>query len=309
MAIRSSDVAINNIEVTSADGGPHESIAIIGVNGFVVSNVYSHNNGHAAINIKSGSKNGEVYNSEFTSTRDDPTFYVERAENIRIHHNYIHNNSSSPTKKALLQIGIEPFGDPPEQYRFNRHIEIHDNVIANAQRDGISMWIKENAYQGSLDGDKFTSRNMAFGNQDGPERLMDDIHIHDNVVISTGQEGETWQAAIRTADSRSNKDPSDWSNIVIENNIIWDTNSAPGIALNGIRATVRSNLFEIDETGETGSNAIFTSDPRFTDAKGADFSLELDSPAIGAGTNGGDIGADSFCGSSRPTPPTLLVTD
>lgn len=287
---------IEGVEIFAADGGPHESITFDNFDGFTVRHVRSRDNGHAAINIKGNSRNGEVYASEFAQTGNDPTLYMERAENIHIHDNWIHTNVGSSTRKALISLGIENYGDPAKHYV--RNIEINDNVIEDAHRIGIKFFLKE-----TIANDPARA-----------ERIYSNIHIHHNAIVTTGQEGLEWASAIQAADGRNPPDPNDWDNIVIENNIIWDTGVANAIALNeGVDKafSVRYNLFEAGETGYLGANAVMSREAPFVDIARKNF--DPAGAALRAGSDGGDIGAtiEWTCGSNapesrnRPMPPKL----
>jgi hypothetical protein len=155
---RGSNVVVDRVMLSGLPGRPHESLTFDGTNGYVVSHVRSTGGGHAAINNKGNARNGEIYGSEFSSTNNDPTFYIERGENIHVHDNWIHTNVESRTRKALFSLGVEYYGDPAKHYV--RNIEINNNIIENAQRIGLKFFLKE-----TIDNDPIKS-----------ERVYDNIH-------------------------------------------------------------------------------------------------------------------------------------
>ncbi|MBW2527487.1 MAG: right-handed parallel beta-helix repeat-containing protein [Deltaproteobacteria bacterium] len=272
VSIRGTDVTIDNVEVAHVLDHPHESITISGTDGFVLSNSYIHDGAFAGLDMKSNARNGVVFGNELTGTNNDPILYFERCESIEAYGNYIHTTPEAGTHKALVSFGVEPLGDPATHY--NRNIDFHHNTLFNGHGVGVNIWIKEGVAEGGAD-----------------ERVQHDIRIRHNTVVQTNTEGVAWNASVTASDNRASPDPSDWSGILIENNILWDNGTSPGVNLrDGITATVRNNLYESAETGELGADPVLTADVRFVDLAGGDYHLQADSPAIGAAHDGSDVG-------------------
>ena len=286
------NITVDKIEIFNVDGGPHEALTFDGTDGYVVSYVHSHNNGHAAINNKGNAKNGEVFGSEFSQTSNDPVFYIERAENLNVHDNWIH--TATGASKPLLTLGIEDFG--PQSTQYNRNNEIHNNVFEGTGQFGVRMWIKDEVKTSTT-------------------RIQHNNHIHHNSIINVNNEDQSWWHGNQAIDLRPTPNPGDWSANVIENNIIWDTKSADGIHFDkGTVAgfTVRNNLFQKGETGgsDLGTNAMFTDIAPFASLARKNYTPA--GAALGAGSDGSDIGAniDWSCGTGtrdrflQPKPPT-----
>jgi hypothetical protein len=281
----STNILVEYVEIFNVQGGPHESLTFTGTNGYVARYNYSHNNGHAGINNKGFAKNGELYGNEIHSIYDDPSLYVERAENLVIHDNWVHDNDPDGTGKVMLGVNIENYGSDSLQY--NRNIEIYNNVVVNGQGFGARMWIKPDVAVSI-------------------SRRQHDVHWHHNTFVNMSMRGT--QPSFMVRDGRSPYDTSDWTANVVENNIIWDTNGAHGADFQTSTLpvfTVRNNLYQTGTSGgaDLGSNAVFTNSEPFVDLAGNDFTPA--GAALRAGSDGSDIGAkiDWSCGTSTPNSP------
>jgi hypothetical protein len=294
----STNSLVEFVEVTNAGLiRPNEAISITsGSDGYTIRYVWSHDNGKACIDNKGNCKNGEIYGSEFSATRDDPVFYLERCDGITVHDNWIHQQSTLGSEKSLMSIGVEALGDPATQYC--RNIEIYNNVIAGPHRKiYLNFWIKE---------DVASTVTTKIAN----------IHFHHNTIYKNELDpadvatyDKSWYPAVSSADNRNanatdldgnpistTPDPNDWVNLVIENNIIYGGGDSTALWLRhntAPRFTIRNNVYQInnvtDPVGYLGTNAVFSSSLPVVDVLNDDFTPT--GAALGAATDGGDCGA------------------
>ena len=123
MGVGTTNCVVEFCEVAMVEGGPHESIAFTGTDGYTCRYNYSHHNDHAGINNKNFSKNGVIYGNEIHNIFNDPSLYVERGSNLVLRDNWVHDNEPPPgTGKVMIGVNLENYGSDSLQY--NRNIDI-----------------------------------------------------------------------------------------------------------------------------------------------------------------------------------------
>lgn len=281
---RSTNISIEDCEIHEVHGRPHESLTADGGQFINIIRLYSHDNGHAAIAIKSNAKDVDISRCLFEATTNDPMCYIERADRVRVHHNMMRRSSqlieSNPNRKPLNTSGIEGFGS--YETRYCRNIEYDHNTIYDADKILQKVNVKGDTYVGGI---PLT-----------PHPIFENLHFHHNTLHTGNQLGNSAYHGFHITDLRPSgeQDPEvDWVNLVFENNIVWGIGNAKSIKIsNNLPLTVRNILYETGATSDNfGSGDLYdTADPCPGSASG-DFTLRSGSNGKNAATDGADIGS------------------
>ena len=292
---RGSAVSIRGV-TGSADPGNYDNIRNVLVAGNLVE-LANHGGGGEIISVGSGAVNVDVAYNEVRIGDPDPgdgdegISFKEGVRDSRIFGNVIHNLSD----KAISIDGGSSIHDP-----LVTNIEIFDNVVYDLPSNG--MWVTTEG-QGDVDG----------------------VHIHDNVVYAVEGNGIlVYEHPGGAADGGTVR------NVVIEHNTVWtsgrhsgyggirvDHPSAPGVVIRNNIAWGNNGYDIRGDNGTTidshnlcreGSLCQVTSNPLFVNPP-TDFGLQSGSPAIGAASDGSNLGVRESTVVPPPPGPGDYFTD
>jgi parallel beta-helix repeat protein len=267
-----SNIVIDGNEVRLAcNDGEQEDITVSGTDTFEVKNNHIHEggpgtNGGEGITIKGGATDGKIYgNHVHDLTRGQRTgIYIDAwgesaTSNLEVYQNTIHDC------EAGITLASEDGGEV-------RDVKIYNNIVYDNHSNGLEI------------GD--------WGEPLVRTRPIEGIEFINNTVYNNGSEG--WGAGFY------NENP-DVTDIVVRNNIFSQNVVSQIVNESRASLTVDHNL--IDGTQEyahaiSGTDYV-AGDPLFENAAGADFRLQMNSPAIDAGSSM-NAPVDDFDGNPRP---------
>jgi nitrous oxidase accessory protein NosD len=267
------DVLVDNCEVhhTNQEGSAamHEAVTIRAIDGFEVKNVRVHDCEEEGIDAKYQSTNGSIHHCR--SYNNGTGIYIDKANTIDIYNNTLYNNGP-----GLLR-GIEEEGDTPEPYKLFQ-VKAYNNLIYNNDT-GIAFWVEDPVVS---------------------KARYHDVLIVNNLIYKNNLPRTTWRKLgmkILPLDSNFG------DNIVVRNNIFWKNEDDAISFYNADPSAfiIDHNLFDTEDTGVHGSDAVTTSDVLFVDEAAGDFRLQSGSPAGGQGSSDGAPAVD-FDGTSRSAP-------
>lgn len=228
------------------------------------------------ISIGSGVVNAHIVANELTdgdparSGGDEGIALKEGVRDSKVYGNYMH---------GLSDRGIHIDGGSADWDALITNIEIFDNVMANNDAQGI--WVTTEG-MGDVDG-IYVHDNIAYGNRadgflvydhpDGNEAggTVKNVVFEHNIAFNNGE--HSGFGGFRVNHSTA-------TGVVFRDNIAWGNEGAD---LRGDPGTVfENNLCSGDEC-DIQSNPLFINAP-------SNFSLSSGSPAIGAATDGSDLG-------------------
>ncbi len=246
----SNHVTVDGNRVEEAGvGGSQECISIAGTDNFEVRNNEVVNCHKEGIDAKDGSSNGQVYRNHVHQT-ERVGIYVDAwdkfTHDIEVFQNVVHDVSDSDGFVVASEMG-----------GLLQNIHLYNNIAYHNRYLGFSI---------SLNG---------IG---GP---MDGIYIVNNTVYDNGW--VEWGGGIAVDNPNA-------QNVVVRNNIVsqnlyFQITVNPDVPAQGY--TIDHNLIDgyrnHEDEGETHGEDFVEGDPRFFHAPGANFYLQVGSPAMDAG--------------------------
>lgn len=254
---------------------PHEAISIAGIDGFEVAWNHVHHNVKEGIDVKEISRHGVVHHNYLHDNRRQAMYadaWFGLLTDVRFHSNVAHDNEWG------VVISVEG-----RESRLT-DVRVDHNLLYKNRASGV--------YFGTWGGD-------------GPRS---DIVVEHNTIWHNGRPNH-WAGATGSIDLRS----ANYRDVIVQNNLCVAGPGAFEIATilppDAIADTVRernivirSNLIATrrNDNGADGLYArphaypgepVIVGEPRLGDPEAGDFTLQPDSPAIGAGHGGADIGA------------------
>lgn len=259
-------VAGNRVE-EACGGGMQECLTIAGTDTFAVHDNEVWNCHKEGLDAKDGASNGQIYR------------------------NHVHHTQA---------VGI--YVDAYDKYTHD--IAVFQNIVHDVQdNDGFAI----GSEQGGLLENVRVYNNMAYNNRylglvvhnccEGPaSHPVHNITIVNNTFANNGL--DPWGGGIAV-------DNTDLENVTLRNNIVSQNLSfqivvSPGVPTDTL--TIDHNLidgFRGIEPGEVYGDAYVVGDPCFVDPAGANFHLQVDSPAIDQGSSL-DAPSDDYEGQARP---------
>ncbi len=252
---------------------PHEAISIMGTNGFEIAYNYIHDTQKEGIDVKERSKNGVVHHNLVENIARQ-CFYVDAwygvLENIEWYANIGRNCGFMG-----FAISVE---NGSNETAVVSNVSFHHNLLDNPQGTGI-----------------YFSRFSADG-------LRKNIKIYNNTLYHAGY-NVGWIVGGLALLSDHLKDVQIYDNIFADNapfqmGVSTEYGGMSGLTQRAI--TLKNNLINGPQEGgdmmdgsmqPIGGVDTIAGDPLFANPAGGDFTLKAGSPAIGAATDGGNIGA------------------
>jgi len=271
-----SESVANNITVDGCDvhhnndiglSAWHEAVTMSGVNTFEVKNSQVHDNKEEGIVAKYDATNGSIHHNK-SFNNNGPNIYLDGPSNIKVYNNEVHATLGA---KAGIGLSIEDI-DANGQ---TSNISIYNNLIYD-NAAGIWFWIQ------TADSTK----------------LFSGITIVNNVIYNNNR--NTWGGVYLMSGGSSN-----YSNVVIRNNIFWENTLSGGKSIKGDTSVLSTfaidhNLFKTGESSDAfGTSSVTTSDVQWVNKANNDFHLQSGSPAIDSGSTTGAPTVD-YDGTARP---------
>jgi hypothetical protein len=267
-----SNVFIDGNEVRLAcNDGEQECITVSGTDTFEIRNNHVHEggpgtNGGEGITVKGGATNGMIYQNHIHDiTRGERKgIYIDgwgttATSDLEVYRNTLHNCA------AGISLASEDGG-------LVRGIKIYNNIVYDNLVNGLEIG--------------------NWGEPGVPERPVESVTFINNTVYNNGSTG--WGGGFW------NENP-DVTDIVVRNNVFSQNPTAQIVNESTVSLTVDHNLIDGSQNYEFavyGTDYV-EGDPHFTNAAGADFRLQSDSPAIDEGS-AVDAPSDDYDGNSRP---------
>jgi len=275
--LRNTLVNTNNIVFSrgmQTDGeAPHESISIMGTDGFEIAFNHIHDTAKEGIDVKERSKNGVVHNNLVENIARQ-CFYVDAwygtLENIEWY-----GNIGRRCGFMGFAVSVENGSGEPAVVN---NVSFHHNLIDSAQGTGV-----------------YFSRFNADG-------LRKNVKIYNNTVYNSGH-NVGWIVGGLALLSDNVHDTQIYDNIFAENSPFQmgasvEYGGMAGLAQRNI--TLENNLINGPQNGADMYDGSMqpiegtdtrTGDPQFVNPAAGDFRLKDGSPAKGTGKGGGNIGA------------------
>jgi hypothetical protein len=261
----SNSITVDGNRVDEAGGGGwQECISVAGTDTFEVRNSEVLNCHKEGICIKDGSSNGQVYRNHVHHTQRVGVYvdaWDKHTHDIEVFQNVVHDVSDS-----------DGFAVASETGGLLQNIHIANNIAYHNRYIGFSVSI--NGVGGPMDG----------------------IAIVNNTAYNNGWD---WGGGIAVDNPNA-------QNVVVRNNIVsqnlyFQITVSPSVPAQSY--TIDHNLIDgyrgHGDEGETRGDDYVEGDPRFFNAPGANFYLQVNSPAIDAGS-ALDAPDTDFDGRPRP---------
>jgi parallel beta-helix repeat protein len=265
----SQDVIVERNEVEAAcRDGFNESISVGGTDGFEVRHNTVHHSRKEGIDAKDGSRNGKVFGNHVHHT-DAVGIYVDAWDkgtyNIEVFDNVVHDVTNG-----------DGFAMASETGGLLENIRVYNNIAYHNRFVGIAV----------------TTNGP--GDPQG-QHPMNGIYVINNTLYNNGW--ETWGGGVAV-------DNPDAQDVVIRNNICSQNLYFQIVVAANVAAanvTLDHNLVDgyRGTEGETHGDDYVEGDPMFVSPAGADFHLQLGSPAIDKGSPV-NAPATDFEGHARP---------
>ncbi len=259
----------NNVQI-----GAHESLSLVGVDGFTVRDNHVHDSLKEGIDIKESATNGQATNNLVERTCL-VGIYINEVENVTVQDNrvraagYFWDGSgedlcpNQPTFGSLygnyygggIQVAVGDLGDLSTGWLSD--LRLYRNMIWDSVGNGLEFW-DELEESGTGDG------------------TMTNIQVYNNVFYNTTFAG------IRLEDAQ---------NVSVANNILM-LNEEAHLTGDMVGSSMLSHNLFFPAEGAAGIQPV-TADPHFIDPTEGDFYLQPDSPAIDAGLDVGLLFAGS----------------
>jgi len=251
----SHNVIVDGNRIDEAGGGWQERLSVAGTDTFEVRNNEVLNCHKEGICIKDGSSNGQVNRNHVHHTQKVGIYvdaWDKHTYNIAVFQNVVHD----------IQDG-DGFALASEMGGLLENIRVFNNLAYHNRYIGLSI---------SINGP---------GDTQG-RHPMKDINVLNNTFYNNGW--ETWGGGIAL-------DNADAQNVVIRNNIVsqnlyFQIAVTPGVPAQNylIDHNLIDGYRDHGDEGETRGDAYIEGDPQFFNAPGANFYLQVNSPAMDVGS-------------------------
>jgi parallel beta-helix repeat protein len=257
------------------NNGIQEGISFDNVPNSTVSNNSLHDGGMEGIDFKVGSSNGKIFGNTVYNMYRIGIYvdgYSQSMDNVEVYNNIVRDS-----KPVITGSGDGAIVIGAERGVTMSNIKIYNNLVYNISGSGIGL--------------------SEYHESGTPLPTYTNISIYNNTTYNTGTKvNNPWGGGGIYVAPAANAST---SGIVIRNNIM---SKAPLFNISAPpTATVSNNLF--DGGGASGTSPV-TGNPLFVNAAGANFHLQLTSPAINAGISTG-VPLNDFDGVPRTGNPDV----